>query len=223
MWRTANGERTLKGAEAALFREAVAEVLERIEDEENYSDDRWPWGVPVFDGTAAPQQLALLAYVARALFDQHVPPPKLSAVNESVIGVMFIAIEQAIQFEIDEADGLAEIGGDPYHWRKLVLAAIIEAAGSPAPGSDDELPEPACPDFDEWSVLLETLGDGVLWDGDWEMDDLFMDVDPETSKLRKEFLTIDEDYFTAVAPDPTAEELAEMRRLLRAIVRDSSC
>lgn len=223
MWRTPNGERTMKGAEAALLREAIAEVLDRIEDEEDLSDERWPWGVHVFDGIASGQQLALLAIVARALFDPHVPPPKLSAVHEGVIGVMFIAIEQAIRFEIDEADSLAKIGGDPCHWRKLVLAAIIETDGSPAPGSDDELPEPACPDLDEWSVLLETLGAGVLWDGDWEMDDLFMDVDPETSKLRKELLTIDEDYFTAVAPDPTPDELAEARRLLRTIVRDSSC
>lgn len=223
MWRTPNGERIMTGAEAALFREAIAEVLERIEDEEEFSDDRWPWGVRVFDGIASGQQLAILAVVAQALFDPHVPPPRLSAVNESVIGVMFIAIERAIRFEIDEADGLARIGGDPFRWRKLVLAAIVETDGSPATTSDDELPEPTCPDFDEWSVLLETLGDGVLWDGDWEMDDLFMDVDPETSKVRKELLTIDEDYYTAVAPDPTPEELAEARRLLRAIVRDSSC
>lgn len=223
MWRTPNGERTMQGAEAALFREAIAEVLERIEDEEDFPDDRCSWGVRVFDGIASGQQLALLAIVARALFDSHVPPPKLNAVNESVIGVMFIAIEQAIQFEIDEADSLTKIGGNPFHWRKLVLAAIIETDGSPAPGADDELPDPTCPDIDEWSILLETLGDGVLWDGDWEMDDLFMDVDPKTSKLRKEFLTIDDDYYTAVAPDPTPEQLAEARRLLRTIVHDSSC
>lgn len=52
------------------------------------------------------------------------------------------------------------------------------------------------------------------------MDDLFMDADPEMSKARKDHLSIEDDYFTAVPPDPSDRELAEARAVLRALTRE---
>lgn len=54
-----------------------------------------------------------------------------------------------------------------------------------------------------------------LWDHDWAMSNVVMDLAPEYSDERKEFLTIDRDYYFAIAPDPTELELARIRELIR--------
>lgn len=42
MWRTPNGDRTLKGAEATLVRELIAQVVVWLEAEASGELDRWP-------------------------------------------------------------------------------------------------------------------------------------------------------------------------------------
>jgi len=54
----------------------------------------------------------------------------------------------------------------------------------------------------------------MLWDDDWDMTELVMDQDPEHGRSIKGLLEIADDYFTAIAPDPTDTELAHARRVL---------
>lgn len=218
MWRTPGGERTLVGAEAALLREAIAYVADMIEIDAEIEelDEHWVWGVAVFDQLAWQQKLALLAHVASALLETSTPPLPLTAISEGAVGALYEAISQQIEYEIEDAENISEFGGDPYRWRRRVLSAIREIDCQPAQ-FNDELPPVECPDTEEWSILMETLENFVLWDGDWQMDDLFMDVDPETSRLRKERLNIADDYFATIPPDPSPSEIDDARNTLRRI------
>ena len=102
--------------------------------------------------------------------------------------------------------------------RKLVLAAIedtgqkeLEFIPTPAmlhPLSDPEYQLPAhdCEDFSEWEWMLEALENYVLWDADYAMDYLFMDLDAETSRRRRQKLGINDNYYAAIAPDPADAE-----------------
>ncbi len=51
------------------------------------------------------------------------------------------------------------------------------------------------------------LTDAVLWDEDWRDSESLLDADPKASRAVKEVLGIDEDYYVAVPPDPTDEEM----------------
>jgi hypothetical protein len=59
----------------------------------------------------------------------------------------------------------------------------------------------------------------VLWDEDWKDNDSLMDADPKASQAVKELLGIDEDYYIAVPPDPTDEEMKVVWATLRELVR----
>ncbi len=53
-----------------------------------------------------------------------------------------------------------------------------------------------------------------------EMDDLFMDVDAKTSRRRRQKRGINDNYYTAIAPDPNDAELAKIRESLRALCQE---
>jgi hypothetical protein len=90
----------------------------------------------------------------------------------------------------------------------------LAAFGHVGEPSDDVLPSADSRDTAEWDLLLECLADRILWDCDREMGDEFLDADPDASRAMMAELRIDPDYFTAVAPDPTDEELNAARRVL---------
>jgi hypothetical protein len=55
----------------------------------------------------------------------------------------------------------------------------------------------------------------ILWDRDFEAEPTFGDADPLTGEDVKDNMGIDNDYFQAVAPDPSDEELESIRRRLK--------
>ena len=213
MWRTSSGERTLVGPEAALIRAALDQMLDtiRVNDE---IDENSTWGIPLFDCLEQAQKITLLAYVAEALLREGVKPPPLTAINEAAVGAIYITIEHAIDFEIDSEDDLPS----EYrcYWRQLVLTAS-DLENWPA---DDPPPAPECRDRSEWQCLVEAIADSVLWDDDWLADGFVMDVDPETAAFRKKKLGIADDYYLAVAPDPTSEQVEKARETLRRLTAE---
>jgi hypothetical protein len=213
MWRTSQGERTLVGAEAKLVRAAVAYVWDILRDDEERPEDAYEWAIPVFDGLQIPQKIVLLAQVGRALLRPEVAPPKLSAINEATIGALFETIRGEIQFEMDCAQD--DAGRNWTYWRGLVRSAL-EPGQSPV---DDPLPDATCNDLSEWNCLVESLADGILWDDDWQDESFIMDAPPELAAARRRRLAIAEDYYTDIAPDPTAAELAAAKEALAELVR----
>jgi hypothetical protein len=86
----------------------------------------------------------------------------------------------------------------------------------------EELPDAQSEDLDKWDVLVASLADGVLWDEDWKDSESLLDADPKASGAVKKLLGIDEDYYIAVPPDPTDEEMEGVWATLRKLTGDGS-
>ena len=150
----------------------------------------------------------------RARLRDDVQSPPLNGLNEATVGVIYTGILHAIEFEID-----CEDEHEPefrYYWRKLVLAASHLDEWP----SDEPPPGPECCDRDEWDCLVWGLAESVLWDDDWLDDGFIMDVDPETAAYRKDKLGITEEYYLAIAPDPTEADFEQAREALRQLTAE---
>ena len=86
----------------------------------------------------------------------------------------------------------------------------------------EELLDAQSDDLDEWEVLIGSLAGEVLWDEDWKDSESLMDADPRAGRAVKELLGIDEDYYIAVPPDPTEEEMKGVWVTLRGLTKGDS-
>jgi hypothetical protein len=209
MWRTPQGERILRGAEWDLFREGLAALCDQVED--SFDDpERCCTEIDVFDRLIPAQKLAMIAAVGTALSEQATPCPELTAVAEGTIAAVFSVIRTWIDIEInDQTEGNADLQEPQF--RDLLLATVLEFD----PGA--EVPERNCADPEAWGLILDSVTGRVLWDEDFLEEDWFVDADPHATAPLKRELGIDEDYFTALAPDPAEEELRSIRVRLRAL------
>ena len=206
-WHTQRGDRTLTGAEAVLIREALAYVVDMVEDEIVAAEDPWEFGIVAFDRLEPTARLAMLAEVGWPLLRDTESFPELTAVNEATVAVLFLAIEQSLEIEIDcPRDSSPE---DRSTWRRLLLDAIAE-------GSDlSDLPTVDCCDMDEWQFIIETLSDWILWDHDFNSAEYFLDTPPEQADMMREQFGIDDDYYRAIPPDPKECDLPAIRATLK--------
>ena len=113
MWRTQYGNRTLDGAEAVVFAEALSSLLDEaimgtLDDYES--------GIEGFDNLTFNQRIATLSIIGNGLLRKDTPPVRLTAVLEGTIAAVFQHIQELITFEIDTP----EFGTS---WRELVIAA----------------------------------------------------------------------------------------------------
>jgi hypothetical protein len=209
-WRTQIGERTLQGAEATLIREALAMMVDMVEQEISDHDDLWEFGVPLFDRLPAPAKLALLAQVGWALLRATDVCPPLTAINEATIGALFRHIEQSIHLELDDADD----SDQRFSWPKDVLTVFEQI------GETDDLPALECQDLSEWEILVQVLTDRILWDEDFNDAELYVDKSPEHASILKSMMTIDDEYFTAVSPDPRESDLPRVRAVIQQLLHE---
>jgi hypothetical protein len=245
MWWTPSGERALKGAEWELFRLGLDLSWDLVEASQ-LDQESDAFGVKAFDRLQPSQRLALLAQVGSALKDESLPHPELTAHTEAAVAVIFGQIAALVAMEIDltsEEDPLDRRTST----RKLVLAAYREieeqdaaternaphqpvetrSCESPMTVREDDDDDDDCllrppavdsNDHAEWECLVDYLANRILWeDRDYEMGDEFMDADPGESRLKMEIMGIADDYYTAIAPDPTEVELVSIRQQLRTL------
>ena len=240
MWRTPLGERALRGAEWTLFREVLGVLWDQVEmgietDEPALFRTR----VRAFDRLGPNQKLAMLALVGRALAREEVPPPELTSVSEGTVAAVLALLRQEVAIELDAAASptdrrAAETEGIATHWRELVRAAYAEVEvllaaqfeNEQVEAEEEEEPTAALPpvtstDKPTWESMTDELNDALLWDGDYDEEDPFLDAEPEERAADLAILRIDEDYFTGIAPDPTDAEVEEVRRVLAEICRGS--
>jgi len=220
MWHTPSGVRTLTGAEADLVRATITHTVDMLEIEAKGMAKPWPFNIPLFDNLTWQQRFVLCARVGESLLREEIPPPELTAVNEATVGALYENLRRCVVFEVESDDPDIADGLDTTAWRRLVVAAIEEVDKPEVPqGPDDQLPSPNCRNLDEWETLVETLESFVLWDTDWLDADLFMDVDPDTSRLQKRRLDIADGYYTAIPPDPKDADLKVSRVRLRRLLK----
>ena len=98
------------------------------------------------------------------------------------------------------------------NWREKVVAARKEAGGEQTPLSN-------CDDLEEWDIEVDSLAEAILWDADYDDEQLFIDDAPERSKMLMTLAGISDNYFLAIADDLGAKEIAEMLTELRGVCR----
>jgi len=210
MWRTPIGERILVGAEWDLFCEGLGLLKDQVETSLDDPDFDMT-GVGAFDRLQPASKLAMLALVGKALHDATEPCPELTALSEGTFAAVYAVIRQSIEAEID----FAREGPMPDDDESAICTLVLAAFRDVTPEWDGSLPVPGCEDIDEWTFLLDVLMDRVLWDRDFEEEELFLDADPGKGHRLMRKLGIARDYFTAIAPEPTDDQLAAFRESLR--------
>ena len=207
MWHTNCGDRTLEGAEARLFAEALWGFVCELEMDEGDYDV----GLEVFDRLTYGQKVSLLSIVGAGLLKPAEPICKLTAVVEGAAAAVFEHLKTAVMLEID----MPEIKSN---WRKMILAARREV------GAED-LPKKNCKDEQEWLIEIEELSYLILWDADYEDEYLYVDKPPEEAQRLKDFMRIRDDYFLEIPEDLKPKEieakLTELKNLCRSICEKS--
>ena len=200
MYWTPEGERCLRGAEAKLFVESLAVIVDLL------TVDDWSFGIAVIDELQYGQKLVAFEAMASALLCKGVPVVPLTAPIEGAVAVVFHVIGEGIQDELgsDSTPMCDENDATSTSWRELVLAACEETA------IYDELPPSDSTDLDEWQSLLGCLAGRILWDEDWADGDIHLDIAPDTAMAVKSAMGIDVDYFTAIPSDPLDAEIPQL-------------
>lgn len=203
MWHTNTGDRTLEGPEARLFAEALWDCATILEE----SQGECFLGPPAFDRMTYGQKAAVLSIIGKGLLDPKEPICELTAAVESAIAAVFEYIKEEVAYEIDDL-------GIKSSWRKMVLAARRQSGA-------ENLPHEDCQDEEEWLFQVEELSCLILWDYDFEDENLYLDKPPEEAWVLKGLMDIDDDYFLDIPDDLKLKEiettLAELKALCRSV------
>jgi hypothetical protein len=225
-WNTSDGDRVLAGAEGELIREVlnlmVDELSEYIDD--SNEDLSFEVGVEAFDSLTTSAKIATLRWVAEYLLEETAETLDLTAVSESAVYAIYRTLYSAIELEIELAEEMSDDQTGCCFWRSLAWRAYQEQiqdrseAGHIDAGFPTETGAERNGDAEHWNFVTECLADCVLWDRDFEMDNLFLDQAPELAQLQKKNLGIAEDYYTVVAPDIRPEQLETTLESLRSLI-----
>jgi hypothetical protein len=203
MWHTHDGDRVLRGAEAKVFAESL---LDLAQFGISVDGDSWT-GITVFDSLAYHQKIAILHQVADALFRESVPMPELTAVLEGGVGAVIENLRMLVEEEVQaDPDGDGSL-------RRLVSRACRDLG-------IEEMPHPSPLSIEDWEFCVECLHDAILWDSDYLGESIFTDLPPESSRALKQNMGVSEDYFLAVAPDPTSEQASSLLADLLALCQE---
>ncbi len=235
MWSTPEGDRVIQGYEAALIREAVGVMIDELEllaDQTAFPP--LEFGIPVWDGLTWQQKLATLDQVLRHLLQPLLPPLPLTAIYESAVGAIFEKIKCGIEIELDLElmETESEFHDSDNSWRTLVLLAFDEPryaedgtmSGDWVDDLDSEFyptgPEDVRKDL--WFNVVENLADRLLWDRDYEMEDVFANVEPEQAAAMKSYMGVSEGYYRQIAPDLRDDQVATVIKRVKDITHRRS-
>ncbi len=201
MWRTSNGTRTLKGAEARLFAEALWSLLDAPMEDCEY-------GIQCFDSLTSGQKASVLSTIGNCLLREDVPAVPLTAVLEGGIATVFQFLRVMVELELDSPETRTDC-------RELIIAAREQ-------GQEEEIADLSCEDMEEWELEIEGLEDCILWDSDYQDHHLYMDYPPEDSMIRRYVAGISDEYFTGIVDDlrddgQIERTLSELRTLCRSV------
>lgn len=238
MWPTSGGERTLTGSEAVLVANAIETMLDLMLDYLEWDDVSGEepisaalhTGISVYDALSIGQRVAVLHQAARHLLTPlPLPIENLSAVVDATIAAIYCEVRDRIEIEVDFFSGQDEPvispngeGTSPVQWRRWVLDTCRETLG---PGEwDESLSDTAIArlPLKRWEEWIDGLVSAILWDRDFEFADSFLDANPDSARIRRRALGIEDDYFVSPAPDPTPAQLTRLIAQTRQLVRPFS-
>ncbi len=194
MWDTTKGVRTLQGAESALVRDTIYELVDVIRAAR--MDDEAAWvGVTLFDELSWEQQLAMLLKLAKQLLDPLIPPLPKSALMDATVAAIYAQMRIGVDIEIDWQQLDSEIEGDKTARRQDIINALHERY------PDRKRLRAESVDSDHWDLAVDELRNWILADEDWKLHDLSMDLAPEKANQFKAFMGVEQDYFVDIPPD----------------------
>lgn len=164
----------------------------------------------LFDRLTREQKVAMLATVGESLLKHSVNAPPLTAVVEATAATILEVFVEELVVEAD-TNGYAEVreehGDPPFTTCRAALLALLQ----PDWVEEDMDPLPAVEscDVEAWKKLAENIFSDILWDYDFEDEDLYVDSSPEASEELKDRMNINPEYYIATAPEPTSAEFAE--------------
>jgi len=199
MWHTANGTRTLTGAESRLIRETAGELVDAIRAEKSVASSV-KFGIPLFDQLTWQRQLAMLFRVLKPLLTTSVGPPKATALLDATVGAIYAQMHVGVECEIDMEQTSPKSEEGDTERRQGIIEAIREH------GAEGNWPDPECVVMETWEFAIQEVQGWVLADEDWQMDGLTLDLPPDKSREIKQFMGIRDDYFTDVPPDVSDQQ-----------------
>ena len=216
MWRTPNGDQTIKGKYKKLFLDGAWETIELFmmeEDEEGFITTNGSGGHEPFNSLSNREKVYGLASVTKSLVGKS-KSPKLFQWNESIIYAVFQSILAEVDYEIDACRTSEEYAQCEFshHWRKMISEAEREVFDE-----SDEYIDPSCEDRDEWEAVVEFLADQILHDRDFldSYAKIVTDNDPKRAKALKYFAGIPEDYYSTPMPLVTDEMFEDAEKFLK--------
>jgi hypothetical protein len=195
MWKTPEGIRYFSGSMAHLLAEGIMFCLSEMED----LGFEYRTGFVAWDDQTYEQRVAAIHVIAFSLLKGDTVPPKLTACLESGIAAVFSHLERLLYLECNNPFEEAE----PFLLRSLVRKSLKQM------DLDPEI-QVTCEQSDLWREELEFLSDCILWDDDYALGQA-PDLPPEQGKGVHYVLGIDGEYFTAIMPDPNADEAEKLR------------
>lgn len=154
-----------------------------------------------------------------------IPPPELTAANEGTVAAIFNAMQLLLTYELDGtwADDGDEPGRFEFRLRKPIRETLLAPAGEDATYSVDpgELPDYDSYEPEDWNRVVESRSDRILWDADYDDDDLYTDKPPELSEFLKRTGDIPDGYFSTVVREPAESEMEAVWKRLKALARKS--
>ena len=147
MWHTPEGDRTLRGSEADLFRLGVLAIAKRTH--------RYHPGA-YFSRMTAGERLTALASVAQALLDPAEPAPCLYAWNEAAVHAVYRTLQRWAS-RSRRISRLARRAGEEMGMQEQFDADLGDEDSAPL-----EPPE-----------IIGVLMDGILWDRDFDFEEEF--------------------------------------------------
>lgn len=222
MWATSHGDRTLNGDEAQLVLNSVAYLHDMITSGVDMGEPHHT-EVAMFNALQPTQQMAILHEVAHGLLDPNKPVVELTAIREATIYVIYSELKCLVQIEIELSQG----GKPHFDIRDQIVKASHQANrsenekdnewvdGMDFGESDSYEPPPRdCVETEKWNDSIEHLVDMILWDRDFQLEPAFADHDPQMVKEIKQYMGINENYFSVAAPDANSKEYLRLHREL---------
>jgi hypothetical protein len=198
MWRTPQGNRTLSGVEAEVFRFALGSLVAELERDgaEHQS------GVKSFDRLPLGMRWLMLDHISKALLSADVDPPMHTAASEAAICAVYEQLGFCIESEIESCEDARD--EEPVTVvRTLAFHACKEIGLACGENPEDDNPV-------EWRFAVDDLMGLVLWDRDFDLGGLDLGSTPASGAG-----DLPPEYFSTMLPTPSDAEVKEIVQSLR--------